>query len=296
MHSLALSIAFLLVIATLVIEYRYMKNRSPERLNNRSRIGTWWAIFVICIPIFYVGGWAITLFVYLLIFWAALEFFRLLNMSINPIKLIVFILALISYHFLILAFPQLLLLFLIIPFFALFLSLLLSIKFDQFILTRATLVLTLCISSIFSIELIRQHSNNQGYDAGLLILLLLFITAANDIFQYISGKTFGKIPLAPIISQHKTREGALGGILLTSVLCALVIPLYLNVTLYTAAFIGAILAILGILGDLYISALKRQINIKDSGTTLPGHGGLLDRIDSLILTAPGFGLCLKVIL
>ncbi|MGD8925422.1 MAG: phosphatidate cytidylyltransferase, partial [Thioalkalispiraceae bacterium] len=119
-----------------------------------------------------------------------------------------------------------------------------------------------------------------------------FITSLNDIFQYLCGKLFGKMPLAPRISPNKTIEGAIGGILLTGLVVSLSLPWIVKITWPSAILIGVIIAALGIVGDLNISFIKRQANAKDSGASMPGHGGLLDRIDSLILTAPGFGLCL----
>ncbi len=157
------------------------------------------------------------------------------------------------------------------------------------------LVLSLCTTSIFSIEIIRQQSDVMGYNAGLVILFLLFITSSNDIFQYIAGRSFGRLALAQGLSKHKTVEGASGGIVLTTILGALTLPFIIEISWPAAALTGAVIAASGIAGDLNISYLKRQAGVKDSGSCLPGHGGLLDRIDSLLLSAPGFGLCLSLL-
>ncbi len=122
---------------------------------------------------------------------------------------------------------------------------------------------------------------------GLLIFLIL-ITELNDIFQYIWGKSLGQRKVAPTVSPGKTYAGLMGGVLTTVAVAAYVGP---HITLLDgprAVLAGIIIAIAGFAGDLCISALKRDLQIKDFGATLPGHGGVLDRVDSLVFTAPLF--------
>ncbi len=122
------------------------------------------------------------------------------------------------------------------------------------------------------------------------VTLLAFMSVVwiSDTAAYFAGKKFGKHKLAPQISPGKTWEGVLGALL--AVLCySMAIGYYLKettsfVVMLTATVIG--LAILGIIGDLFESQLKRQAGVKDSGTILPGHGGVLDRIDALTSTLP----------
>jgi phosphatidate cytidylyltransferase len=116
-------------------------------------------------------------------------------------------------------------------------------------------------------------------EAPPVLLAVFFLTALNDIFQYIFGKAFGQRKLAPNISPNKTWEGFWGGVLMTTVV-AFFLPLV------ESAALGAAIACMGTLGDLCVSHLKRQAAVKDTGSFLPGHGGLLDRLDSLILVAP----------
>lgn len=123
--------------------------------------------------------------------------------------------------------------------------------------------------------------------AGLLVFLLL-VTEANDVFQYASGRLFGRRPVAPAVSPRKTLEGLLGGLLLTALLAAATAPLLTPYRAIEGLALGAGLALAGFLGDLSVSAIKRDLGIKDSGAMLPGHGGLLDRVDSLTFTAPLF--------
>jgi phosphatidate cytidylyltransferase len=119
------------------------------------------------------------------------------------------------------------------------------------------------------------------------LLVLTAITAGSDTGAYYSGRAFGKQKLCRSISPAKTINGAIGGILV-AVLAATLIGAFLlpEVGSVQLALATALLAVVGIAGDLAESVLKRGTGIKDSGTLLGGHGGLLDRVDSLLLTAP----------
>lgn len=122
---------------------------------------------------------------------------------------------------------------------------------------------------------------------GLLVFLIL-VTELNDICQYLWGKTLGSRKVAPTVSPGKTYAGLLGGIFTTVVIAAIVGPRITLLDTQRAIMAGIIIGIAGFAGDLCLSALKRDLKIKDFGATLPGHGGVLDRVDSLIFTAPLF--------
>jgi len=120
--------------------------------------------------------------------------------------------------------------------------------------------------------------------------LLLFTFALiwiNDTGAYFTGVTFGKHPLAPHISPKKSVEGLIGGVSAT-VIAAIVARHYWmhSVSLLDVVIIALGVSIVGTLGDLVESAFKRDSGIKDSGTILPGHGGVLDRFDSLLFAVP----------
>lgn len=133
-------------------------------------------------------------------------------------------------------------------------------------------------------------ANDARYRSHLLTIFV--VVELNDIFAYVVGSTMGRRPLASQTSPNKTREGAIGGIVLTTGVFALIgSQLYEGTVLanwYHLVGLGVILGIAGLLGDLMLSAIKRDIGVKDLGVTLPGHGGLLDRFDSLILAAPAY--------
>ena len=126
-------------------------------------------------------------------------------------------------------------------------------------------------------------------DGGLLVLFVLLVTWAGDAAAYYVGKTWGSRPLAPRLSPNKTVEGFLGGLVVAPVIAWLGHLWFLPVvTPVDCLILGILFAVLGLLGDLSESALKRQAGVKDSGALIPGHGGMLDRVDSLLLNAPVF--------
>lgn len=119
-----------------------------------------------------------------------------------------------------------------------------------------------------------------------LFLFLVVLTQANDVLQYLCGKWLGRRRIMPAVSPNKTWAGAIGGVLGTAALSLALAPLLTPYPVPFALLAGVLIGIAGFFGDLTVSALKRDLGIKDSGTLLPGHGGILDRVDSLFFTAP----------
>lgn len=121
-----------------------------------------------------------------------------------------------------------------------------------------------------------------------LVLYLVLLTQLNDVSQYIWGKSFGKRKIVPTVSPNKTLAGLLGGIATTTVLAVLLAPLLTPLDRFDSIAAGLIIGAGGFLGDTTIGALKRDLGVKDAGTMIAGHGGVLDRINSLTYTAPLF--------
>lgn len=124
----------------------------------------------------------------------------------------------------------------------------------------------------------------QGWGPPAMLHLLLFVWLA-DTGAYFCGRAFGKTKLAPNISPNKTREGVIGAIVITVTL-NYIVAAYFKIApwqnIWVSLFGGTLLVIISVLGDLYQSQQKRRAGVKDSGTLLPGHGGLWDRLDSLL--------------
>jgi phosphatidate cytidylyltransferase len=120
----------------------------------------------------------------------------------------------------------------------------------------------------------------------LRIAALILCVVASDVGGYVAGVTLGRHKLAPVISPKKTWEGLGGSIILASVFAWLTVDLLLGGPLWAAIVFGIVMVLVGTLGDLVESMIKRDLGIKDMSDFLPGHGGFLDRIDSILYTAP----------
>ena len=127
------------------------------------------------------------------------------------------------------------------------------------------------------------------------IFTLVVLVSCNDTFAYIFGVLLGKHPLAPHISPKKTWEGLAGSVIATTIGSALVFQYSLGHDLWIGAAIGLVAVVTSTCGDLIESAVKRDLSIKDMGTILPGHGGILDRIDSVLFTGPAVWFALEFI-
>jgi len=123
--------------------------------------------------------------------------------------------------------------------------------------------------------------------AGLLLFLVL-LTQVNDIAQYIWGKSLGTAKVLPSVSPGKTWAGLVGGVATTTTLAMLLGPWLTPLAGWPLVAAGLLIGVFGFIGDVTVSAVKRDLGIKDTGRLLPGHGGMLDRVDSLTYTAPLF--------
>jgi len=139
-------------------------------------------------------------------------------------------------------------------------------------------------------------ANDRNYRPVIIVLVLC--VEANDVFAFITGKTFGRAKLMPNTSPNKTVAGAIGAVILTTLLMVSAGSFLFSAELREQhgisamkqlrylAVLGIVVSVVGQLGDLVLSSIKRDLGLKDMGTWIPGHGGLLDRFDSLILVAP----------
>jgi phosphatidate cytidylyltransferase len=152
-------------------------------------------------------------------------------------------------------------------------------------LPMAIVYLALPLTALVQIRLL------AGPQAVFLVMLTIMVS---DTAQYYSGRAFGRRPLAPRISPKKTVEGAIGGFVIATAMFVMV-GRWWAPTLSVAARValGLALVALGIAGDLFESFLKRRAGVKDSSNLIPGHGGVLDRIDALLFAAPVYFLALR---
>ncbi|KPE51918.1 phosphatidate cytidylyltransferase [Chryseobacterium indologenes] len=153
------------------------------------------------------------------------------------------------------------------------------------------IALLICLFVFPHLLFIRKMSS--GFNS---IIFLVVVTELNDVFQYLMGKFFGKHKITPKISPNKTLEGFIGGVFLTITLSNILGFFLLKTDFFINTMLGLVLGISGFFGDVLMSYLKRKAAVKDTGTLLPGHGGLLDRVDSLIFNAPLFFWSLLILI
>lgn len=162
----------------------------------------------------------------------------------------------------------------------------------QFLGIRLMMGTLVVIPAWYAVLYLRCH--NEGFT---LLLLMLLIVWSSDSGAYFAGRYAGHRPLAPAISPNKTYEGMVGGMIMAGLVTLGYAYWVLQPYYFTFGFAIIILAtmIMSIMGDLFESAVKRQAGVKDSGTIVWGHGGILDRLDSLFAAAPIFAFGIRVL-
>jgi len=127
------------------------------------------------------------------------------------------------------------------------------------------------------------------------VMTFVVLVGCNDTFGYFVGVLFGKHPLVPTISPKKTWEGLAGSFVFTIVGGCLAFHYIMNIDWWIGIIVGLMIVFTATCGDLIESAMKRDLSLKDMGTLLPGHGGMLDRLDSVVLSAPAMWLALELV-
>ena len=149
------------------------------------------------------------------------------------------------------------------------------------------MVTVFCLSHVAYLLVLPEKGNPVGGGAGL-VLFLVALTQLNDVAQFCWGKPFGRNKVLPTVSPNKSYEGLFGGLATTIALAVLLAPYLTPLNLRESLTAGLLIGMGGFMGDVMVAALKRDLGIKDSGNILPGHGGILDRVNSLTCTAPLF--------
>lgn len=162
--------------------------------------------------------------------------------------------------------------------------------------TWAYILIVIGLSHIVLLTFLPAPINSLGFGSMGWCIFLVLLTEINDISQALLGRQLGRTRLAAAVSPGKTLEGLLGGLVVTILLSTLLSPVLTTLTIgktpiqaaMSSAVVGVLISIGGFLGDLNMSGLKREAGVKDSSDLLPGMGGMIDRIDSLTVTAPAF--------
>lgn len=309
--TLFISIGGILVLATIIAAILGFANRGKTNSTLRNlnqRIAAWWAMAIGLAVTLLIGETAVIVLFLVLSFLALREFLTIAPTHRSDHKTLVwlvYVIPLINYWFLwehwYGAFVVL------IPVYAfLFLPIRNALAGDTSnFLQRAALIqwaLMVCVYAISYIPAIMQLPvmindgreaaegsplGSGGADGALLMLFLIVVVQLSDVFQYVWGKTLGKHPVAPSVSPNKTWEGLIGGVLTATAIGAglwWITPF----TWWQAALLALVSCLMGFFGGLVMSSIKRDRGVKDFGATIAGHGGIMDRLDSLSFSAPVF--------
>jgi len=292
------------VLATLttgtLVRVQSLRGMASDRARQRmASLRSWWVVAAVVIAAALLGLSASVLLFTAISMVAMGEFLKLLETRLSTrIKFAIYGLIPLNYVWIWLYWNDVFALF--IPLASLMvvsLGLICEQRTDGFLRTAAgsvwgLLVTSYLLSHAVLVFTLPASSNTISGGAGWFLLLIM-LTEANDIMQALVGRRFGRNKLAPIVSPNKTWEGFAGGLVSTLLLAVFIAPWLTPLMVWQAAVIGLLTSVAGLAGDLNISALKRDAGVKDSGTLLPGQGGILDRIDSLTFTAPLFYYCVR---
>lgn len=290
------ALVLLLAIATAVSLELRRRQPSEAHDNLWLRVRTWWQMLAVFAAALLLGGVWSLLFFALLSFLALKEYFSLIPTRRADRRVLFWAYLAIPLQFLWVSWHWYGMFLAFIPVFCFLLLPLrmLSIGETEGYLKAAgtiqwgLMTTVFCLSHAAFLLILRLPQEPQRLVGPGLVLFLVLLTELNDIAQYLWGRSLGRRPIAPRVSPNKTRAGFVGGVATTLLAGALLGPLLTPMSLMASLAAGLIIGLGGFAGDLNISAVKRDLGIKDSGSLLPGHGGILDRVDSLTYTAPLF--------
>jgi phosphatidate cytidylyltransferase len=264
-----------------------------DHSNLRQRVTSWWLMATL-LAVALLAGWRATLVLFALISFLALrEFLSLAPMrrEDRPVILLAYLTIIANYGFLALNRYGIYLVFIPVYLFLVTPFLMACIGQTRAYLPTVAVIqwgLVTCVYNLgFAAYLSRAPLSQtpQAGGAGLVFFLLL-ATEANDVAQYVWGKTLGRHKIMPRVSPNKTWEGFLGGWVTTAALIWCLGPLFMPIRGLGLGVMAAALPLAGFAGDVTMSAIKRDLGVKDTSQLIPGHGGMLDRADSLTFTAP----------
>tara|TARA_R110002051_G_scaffold76049_1_gene139018 strand:+ start:1130 stop:2095 length:966 start_codon:yes stop_codon:yes gene_type:complete len=260
----------------------------------RLRVWSWWAMIALLAGALALGWVAVTLLFAAIAFVALREFLSLAPLRREDRLVVLFAYFTIPLSFGLIALGWYGVYLVAIPvWFFMATPFLMAIggQTKAYLATVATITwaVIVCVYNLGVIPLLMRAPEESG-TAGVagMVFLLLLATEANDVLQFCCGKLFGRHKIIPAISPNKTWEGFIGGWILTAGMIWLLAPVFTPMTGFPVLILAVLLPVAGFAGDVTMSAVKRDLGVKDTSRLIPGHGGLLDRIDSLTFTAPLF--------
>jgi phosphatidate cytidylyltransferase len=287
-------IVTLLVIATTVRLTLLIKNKETDYTELRLRIQSWWWMIAIMFFVFIFSHSATIIFFAFLSFIALKEFLSIVPTRLSDRRVIFWLYLSIplQYYWVSIEWYGLFVIFIPVYIFLFIPMRMVIIGETEGFIKSAGILHWSVMLTVFSVShlayLLVLPEKNQSAGGVGLVLYLLFMTQFNDVCQYIWGKLLGKHKIIPKVSPNKTWEGFIGGLLTLTLASSIIAPYLTPLNWLEGIGAGLIICLGGFFGDVVISSVKRDLKIKDSGNLIPGHGGILDRIDSLIYTAPLF--------
>ncbi|HEM7132053.1 TPA: phosphatidate cytidylyltransferase [Providencia rettgeri] len=278
-----------------ILAYRYSGEKSNPTIDNlNARIRAWWVMCIICVLAVVLGNIGVVILFALISFFALREFITLMPTRRSDHEALFWcFFVFIPLQYVLVGIEWYGLFSIFVPVFVfLFLPTRIALAGDTFHFLERTakiqwgmLVAVFCLSHVPALLML----NIQGYEGEnvKLLLFLIIVTQISDVLQYVFGKLMGKRPIVPKLSPNKTIEGFIGGVL-SSVLIGICLYWVTPFSWWVAGLMSLAITIMGFVGGLCMSAIKRDSGIKDFGAIIEGHGGMLDRIDSLCFAAPIF--------
>ena len=295
-HSVYAMIAIIgvLITATIIQFIISYKNPDKDYTELRQRTLSWWWIIALLFLFLGMGSSATIVFFAFISFLALKEFLSIVStrQADRNVVFWAYIAIPLQYYWVAEAWYGMFIIFIPVYLF-LFIPMRMVLKgeTDGFIKAAGTLhwAVMLTVFSVSHIAYLMVLPGGNLLAGGVgLVIYLLFLTQFNDVSQYIWGKLLGRYKIIPKVSPNKTWEGFLGGLLTITMTAGLLAPYLTPLTQLQGFAAGFIISAGGFFGDVVISSVKRDLKIKDCGNLIPGHGGILDRMDSLIYTAPLF--------
>ncbi|HEY3815302.1 MAG TPA: phosphatidate cytidylyltransferase [Caulobacteraceae bacterium] len=283
----------LLLIGTVVAVVLPMLRPAKDWTNLRQRVASWWVMIALVAAALVAGWGALTILFAGVSFLALKEFLSLAPTQREDRLVILFaylsvpiaygLVAVNSYGVYLVAIPVWF--FITTPF------LMVLAGQTKGFLARVGMFnwgVVTCVYNLGVIALLMRVPPAEAPQAGPagLVFFLLFATEANDVLQYVCGRLFGRRKILPSVSPNKTWGGFLGGWIGTGLLIFFLAPVFTPLPFWPSLLLAVLLPLGGFAGDVTMSAIKRDIGVKDTSRLIPGHGGVLDRVDSLTFTAP----------
>lgn len=261
--------------------------------NLRLRVWSWWVMIGLVVAALWAGPTWVTVLFAVISFLALREFLSLAPTRREDRLIVLFAYLTIPVCYLLVGFDQYQIYLVAIPVWFFILTPFLMALGGQtkgYLASMATFTwgVLACVYTLGYAPLLMHVPDAETPHAGPvgLIFFLLVATQANDVLQYVCGKLIGRRKILPTVSPNKTWEGFLGGWLLTGALIWWAAPVFTPIDATGRIMLAVLMPLAGFAGDVTMSAVKRDLGVKDTSNLIPGHGGVLDRLDSLTFTAP----------